>query len=156
MIHALVRRKIRAVFACLSAGDATPVLASLAPRFTCYFHGDHALGGVRTRHHTILAWWERLFRLLPGARFAVEDILVNGPPWHVRVALTARVVGILPDGQRYENRLMQHIHLRWGRITRVETLEDLQHLQRALDDVAAAGNAEALAPPLQDVESTLP
>lgn len=156
MIHAPVRRKIRAVFTQLSAGDAAPMLASLAPRFTYVFHGEHALGGVRRQHHTMRDWWERLFRLLPGARFTVEDILVNGPPWRTRVALTARIVGVLPDGRRYENRLMQHMRMTWGRVTWIETLEDLQNLQRALQAVAAAGNPEAIAPPLEDAEPVSP
>ncbi|WP_198677552.1 hypothetical protein [Leucobacter luti] len=57
---------------------------------------------------------------------------------------------VLPDGHRYENRVMQRMKLRWGRVTAIETLEDLQNLQRALLVVAAAGRPEAIAPPIED------
>ena len=38
--------------------------------------------------------------------------------------------------------------LKWGRVTAVETVEDLQVLQRALKIVADAGNPEASAEPI--------
>ncbi|MEK8104219.1 hypothetical protein NKG94_02030 [Micromonospora sp. M12] len=44
----------------------------------------------------------------------------------------------------------QILHMRWGKITKIRTLEDTVTLQRALDVVAAAGNAEAHAPPITD------
>lgn len=150
MYHRAVRSKVHAVFSRLNSGDATLMLSSLAPAFEYRFLGEHALAGRRTELRTMRQWWDRLFRLLPGARFVIDDILVNGPPWHTRVALSAHVSGVLPNGQRYENRMMQRMLLRWGRVVSIETLENLQLLERALWVVAAAGNSEAIAPPLED------
>src|ERR1700729_824177 len=67
--HAIVRRRIRALFAAVNDGNTEPVLASFAPRFEHAFLGEHALGGAR---HTLPAtrrWYERLYRLLPDIRF---------------------------------------------------------------------------------------
>ena len=47
MYHAIVRRRVVALFAAVSKGDARPVLDGLAPRFEHFFLGDHALGGSR-------------------------------------------------------------------------------------------------------------
>ena len=41
--------------------------------------------------------------------------------------------------------------LRWGKVVSVETLEDLQVLDRALATVAAAGVAETSAAPISDM-----
>jgi hypothetical protein len=42
------------------------------------------------------------------------------------------------------------MYLKWGRITEIHTLEDTVVLQRALDRIAASGNAEAHAEPITD------
>ncbi|WP_051757563.1 hypothetical protein [Prauserella rugosa] len=64
--------------------------------------------------------------------------------------MRSHVSGALPDGARYENTVFQFLTLVWGRVTEVETLEDLQVLERALAAVAAAGVAQAAAPPIAD------
>ena len=50
MYHAIVRRRIEALFAAVNKGNAEPVLASFAPRFEHAFLGEHALGGARFRY----------------------------------------------------------------------------------------------------------
>lgn len=150
MYTMIVRATVRGVFAKINQGDYHAMVDGLADEFTYVFHGEHALGGRRTSKDTMNRWWERTLRLLPGAQFSLLDILVNGPPWRTRVATRARVSGDLPDGTRYENTVFQFLTLRWGRVTEVETVEDLQVLQRALAVVASSGVDEALAEPLQD------
>ncbi|MFC6507607.1 hypothetical protein ACFQBY_03930 [Promicromonospora citrea] len=46
--------------------------------------------------------------------------------------------------------MFQFLTLVWGRVTDVETMEDLQVLERALDVVEAAGVSEAAAAPITD------
>jgi hypothetical protein len=58
------------------------------------------------------------------------------------------VSGPLPNGERYENLVFQFMTLRWGKVSSVETVEDLQVLERALQIVAEAGNSEAGAAPI--------
>ena len=74
MYHAIVRRRIRALFTAINRGDAEPVLTSFARRFEHAFLGEHALGGAR---HTLSAtrrWYERLYRLLPDIHFDLRQI----------------------------------------------------------------------------------
>lgn len=150
MYKAIVRAKVQHVFDRINAGDYQAMVDGLADEFTYVFHGDHALGGRRTSRDAMVLWWERTMRLLPGARFDLQDILVNGGPWRTRVATRARVSGTLPGGEPYENTVFQFLTLRWGRVSEVETVEDLQVLEKALALVAAAGVHEALAAPIEN------
>ncbi|APU19245.1 nuclear transport factor 2 family protein [Actinoalloteichus sp. GBA129-24] len=150
MYHRFVARRVRRIFAMISAGDWQPMVDGMAPSFTYRFHGEHALSGSRHTTGALRAWWERCFRLMPDPTFRVEEVLVTGPPWSTRVATVLTVTADLADGSRYENVVHQFVRMRWGRITEVRTLEDTLVLQRALDRLAASGFAEAHAAPITD------
>lgn len=150
MYHLIVRRKVRQIFTAINDGDPGPMVESLSPEFVYRFHGDHALGGTRRTVDGMTQWWARVMRLLPHARFDVEEVIVTGWPWGTRIALRARVAGDLAGGEKYENTMFQFMSLRWGRVTSIETLEDLQVLDRALERLAATGCDEAAAPPITD------
>lgn len=152
MYRLLVATRVRRILARLSAGDWEAMTNSLAPRFTYRFYGDHALGGERHTREAMQDWWQRVFRLLPGARFEARDILVAGWPWATRVATDVVVRATLPDGTPYENVLNQFLRLRWGRIIEVRTLEDTQKLERMLREQAASGVEEAMSVPITDRE----
>jgi ketosteroid isomerase-like protein len=149
MYRAIVARRARAAWRHLGAGDYEYVLGQLAPSFSHSFAGDHALGGTRRTIDSQRAWFERLGRLLPGVAFTVEDVLVAGWPWRTRVAVILSVRAEIA-GQDYENQLAQTLELRWGRITRIHTLEDTLKLAGALERLAASGIEEAGAAPISD------
>jgi ketosteroid isomerase-like protein len=151
MFHAIVRRRVRHVFARLSAGDCQPMLESLAPRFSYRFEGDSPIAGVRTTQAGMRAWWQRMYRLFPGLAFEVRDIVVAGGPWHTRIFTQLDFVKPLPDGTPYRNVVMQRMVMRWGRITEIHTLEDTQRCMRLLAWQAARGKEEAQAAPITDV-----
>lgn len=150
MYKRIVRAKVRAVFERINTGDYMTMVDGLSPSFEYRFHGDHALGGRRTTQESMIRWWQRVLDLLPEARFDIHDILVNGAPWNTRIAVRAAVSGDLPGGVRYENTVFQFMTLAWGKVVSVETIEDLQVLERALAAVAATGKPEALAAPIID------
>ena len=150
MYRLIVAARIRGIFEKLSAGDPEAMIRSLAPRFTYRFYGDHALGGERTSASAMRAWWGRVFRLLPGIRCEVRDVLVAGWPWSTRATTDVAVYVALPDGTRYENVVNQFVRLRWGRVTEIRTLEDTQKLARALEALASSGYSEAVAAPITD------
>ena len=150
MYRLIVAAKIRSIFTRLNAGDWEAMVNSLAPHFTYHFYGDHALGGERTTHDAMRAWWGRFFRLVAHVRFEPRDVLVAGWPWSTRVATEMTVYVTLPDGTKYENVVHQFVRLRWGRVTEVRTLEDTQKLARALQALAASGVEEATAAPITD------
>jgi ketosteroid isomerase-like protein len=149
MYRATVARRVRTAWEHLARGDYAYVLDQLAPTFTHSFAGDHALGGERSSHAAQRAWFERLFRLLPGVELRVEDVLVGGWPWRTRAVALIRVRAIVA-GRLYENDVAQTIELRWGRITRIHNLEDTQKLAAALERLVAAGVDEARAEPITD------
>lgn len=150
MYKRIVRAKVRTVFERINAGDHMAMVDGLARSFEYRFHGDHALGGRRTTRESMIRWWERVLDLLPGAQFSIRDVLVNGGPWRTRIAVRAVISGDLPDGTRYENTVFQFMTLAWGKVVSVETVEDLQVLERALTAVAEAGKPEAHAAPISD------
>lgn len=151
MIYAgIVKKKVKETFDAINAGNYAVMIDGLADEFTYHFHGDHALGGFRNTRASMRAWWERIMKILPGAKFEVREVLVSGGPWRTRLAVTTSVQGDLPDGTVYSNMMIQLMTLRWGKVTEVETLENLQELERALRVSAAAGFYEAAAPPIID------
>jgi ketosteroid isomerase-like protein len=147
MYRAIVAHRVRTAWDRLGEGDYEYVLDQFAPVFTHSFAGEHALGGERASRAAQRAWFERLFRLLPGIAFRVEDVLVRGWPWRTRAVALIHVRAAVAD-QPYENEVAQTIELRWGRITRIDNLEDTQKLAAALERLAQAGLDEARAEPI--------
>jgi ketosteroid isomerase-like protein len=148
MYHAIVRRRIKALFAAVNRGDAEPVLAMFAPRFEHVFLGDHALGGERTTLPATRRWYERLYRLLPDIHFDLRDIAVSGGPWNTIVVIDWDETNTGTDNVRTHNRGIHVVHLRWGRATRLIICPDTLGLKATLDRLSAAGNAEASAAPI--------
>ena len=129
----LIRRNIRA----LNSGRYGPALAMFSPDAQLTFPGQNSwsrqfreptLG--RERHVThrdrseIEAFLKRYCEL--GIQMAVEDILVNGPPWNLRAAMRARVWIDGKDGGEdiYTNRAVVFVRSRWGKIVSQEDYED--------------------------------
>jgi ketosteroid isomerase-like protein len=130
----------------MAAHDHAPVLAQFADSFEYRFVGDHALGGVRHTRAVQDEWFRRLFRLFPDIQFTVRDVLVAGWPWRTRAVALIDV--FVPRDGGYRNEVAQTIELRWGRITKINTLEDTQKLDRVLKSMAGEGVAGATAEPL--------
>jgi ketosteroid isomerase-like protein len=145
----IVARRVRTAWRHLAAGDYEYVLDQFAPGFEYTFVGDHALGGTRHSREAMTGWFERIFELFPGIRFEVADVLVKGWPWRTRAVVLVDVRTEVA-GEPYRNEVAQTIDLRWGRITRIRTLEDTQKLAGALDRLAAAGVHEAQLAAIED------
>lgn len=144
----IVEAKIRSVFDQINAGNYMVMVDGLGDPFSYHFHGDHALGGRRTSRDAMIRWWQRITTLLPGAQFTIHEVIVRGAPWNTRIAVRSTVKGPLPNGETYSNTVFQFMTLKWGKVTDVETVEDLQVLAHALDVVAASGNSDAAAAPI--------
>lgn len=155
MYHRFVKSKVRSAFAQITAGNWEPMIKALAPRFSYRFYGDSALSGERHTTEAVRQWWQRSFRLMPNATFDLLDIVVSGSPWNTSIATAVTVHGRFADGSSYENIFNQFMHMKWGRVTEIRTLENTEVLQRAMDRLAAAGYEEAHAVPITD-ESAAP
>jgi ketosteroid isomerase-like protein len=147
--HALVRRRLRTIFARLSAGDFDFVVRQFHPRARHWFAGDgHALAGVRTTPDGIAAWYRRLAAVFPGIRFTMKQIAVAGPPWDTLAAVEWSEE--VPGGSTLPNQGVFLIRLRWGKALAFHVHCDTARLERNLALVAAGGVREAAAPPLVD------
>jgi ketosteroid isomerase-like protein len=150
MYHAVIRRRIRALFDAVSRGDAEPVLRAFAGRFEHCFLGQTALGGARHTPAATRRWYERLYRLLPDISFALRRIWVSGAPWNTLVVVEWDETNSATDGVRTTNRGFHIIRLRWGRATELVICPDTAGLKATLDRLGAAGVAEARAAPIVD------
>jgi ketosteroid isomerase-like protein len=148
MYHAIVRRRIRALFDAVNKGDAEPVLRAFAPRFEHAFLGDHALGGSRQTLSATRRWYERLYRLLPDIRFDLRSIAISGGPWNTIVVVEWDETNSGTDNVRTSNHGFHVVQLRWGRATRLVICPDTIGLKATLDRLNAAGTTEALAAPI--------
>lgn len=136
-IRALMRHSINK----LNQGDYALMLKMASPDFELAFPGENSWSTMfrsqilgRQRHATHRGIDEaRAFAgrfVAEGVQFRVEDILVNGPPWNVRIAV--RVHGFIPrpDGgpDDYANRAVLFLEFRWGRLVRWDDYEDTQRI----------------------------
>ena len=148
MYHAIVRRRITAAFAGLSAGRIEAITDELAQDAVHYFVGTHALSGTRRTPDAIRAWYERLLRLLQGIRFTVHEVRVSGWPWLTQVEAIWTETNGGTDGVWTSAEDVNLIEIRWGRVTSLRIYPETAALERTLQRIAAKGTAEALAAPI--------
>jgi ketosteroid isomerase-like protein len=149
MYRKIVESQVRKAWRHLAAGNYAYVLEQFAPRFEYSFAGDHALGGTRHTREAMTGWFGRLFELFPGIRFEVADVLVKGWPWRTKAVVLVDVQTSVA-GEPYRNEVAQTLELRWGRITKIRTLEDTQKLAGALQRLSEAGVVEAELAAIED------
>lgn len=150
MYKAIVAKRIRNIFNEINSGHCQPMIDGLSPEFKYIFHGDHSLSGSRTSLKSMELWWSRVFHLLPGAQFTIHQIVVQGHPWNTTVAVRQSIsIADSTDGG-YSNVVMQFMHLRWGKVTRIETLEDTKKLGLYLSKLDVKKFPDAMAPPIVD------
>jgi ketosteroid isomerase-like protein len=135
MYKAAVRWMIRRNISKLNAGDYGPALAMYADDVEFSFPGDNSwadefrpfeAGRQASVTHRGKDEMERFLQRFTaaGIRMEVEDILVNGPPWHLRAAVRAHVWSPGPDGDRYANRAVLFVTAAWGKLHTHEDYED--------------------------------
>ena len=148
MYKSAVRWMIRRNIARLNAGDYGPVLAMFSDDVEFSFPGDNSWADEfrpvqRGRHahvtHRGKAEMERFLQRYvdAGLQMEIEDILVNGPPWHTRAAVRAHDWSPGESGDRYQNRAVMFVTARWGKLIAQEDYEDTERAT-AFDRVLAA------------------
>ena len=142
MYKAAVRARLRRQIAQLNAGNYGPLLKMAAPDAELTFPGDNswsrmfrdpqrgrAVSPTHRGRAELEAFAQRF--VANGLRIDVDDILVNGPPWHMRICVratdgTSDVNGV----EVYNNRVAVFVEARWGRIRRWEDYLDTERVQR--------------------------
>lgn len=135
----LVGRVIRRQFGHLSAGDWRTPVRRFAPDAVLRFPGDHALAGEFRGRAAIEGWFGRAWSLF-DMDFTVDDVVVSGPPWDIRIATRWRNAPRTADGRVFPNRGMQYARIRFGRVVEDELYEDTQVLAEAVAHAASQGD----------------
>lgn len=148
MYGPLVRRRVEAIFALLSRGEWDAIVARLAEDVRHVFPGESPLGGERNSRLAVLRWFERLGRLFPGHEFEVHHVTASGPPWDLWIAVQWTALLRPRAGEPYENDGAHWIRVQLGRVTCFHAYLDTQRIAAACATMAAAGIAEAEAPPI--------
>jgi len=149
MYKSVVKQRVRSMYGAFNRGNYRPLLDSFAREFAYTFVGDgHPLAGTRRTRETMEAQFQRVLRLFPGIHFSVGDIVVNGPPWNTRGAVSVGVKATLPGGYPYENEYVQLMRMRWGRVTAVRTVIDTARLTNAFAHLVSSGVTEAASAPV--------
>jgi ketosteroid isomerase-like protein len=148
LYRAIVKQRIRQAFDHVNNHRWDELMTSISPRVQHRFGGVHAIGGERHDRAALRLWFERLARVLPGLRLEINDIWVQGWPWHTMVFVQWDGTATLLNGDGYFQHAVHVITLRWGKITALDVFEDSQAVDHALTSQAAAGLKEAVAEPI--------
>ncbi len=147
MYHRIVKRRLRRAFEDINAGRYDRIVPQFAPAHRHAFLGEHALGGTRRGLEATRAWYGRLARVFPDLRFDVRSIAVAGGPWDT-VAMIEWIDNFTVNGTPAGNQGVHVFRLRWGRVVELSVYCDTAKLRRYLEEKAAGGLAEAIAPPI--------
>lgn len=133
-VRAMVRHSIRK----LNEGDPGVLLRMASPSAELCFPGHNSWASQfrpvvkgRQQHVTHRGLDEcRAFaqRFVDDEiQFVIEDMLVNGPPWNIRIALRVHDYSLDAEGRdRYNNRAVAFLVIRWGRLISWEDYEDTE------------------------------
>lgn len=163
MYKTAVRALVRYSIARLNDGDPGLLLRLASPEVQLAFPGDNSWAAMhrpvekgRHRHVThrgideCRAFAERF--VAAGLCLVIEDILVNGPPWNLRVAVRAHdhLAGAGDGAEHggsdvYNNRVVAFMEMRWGRLVAWEDYEDTERIAQWDARVAGEGNPGGVA-----------
>jgi ketosteroid isomerase-like protein len=138
MYKASVRCMIRRNIQKLNDGNYRPALAMFRDDATLSFPGENQWANQHRRtekarerfathrgREEIEAFLQRYVGA--GIQMAVEDILVNGPPWNTRAAVRVHDWVEGDDGNdQYNNRAVLFVDTSWGKIRAQEDYEDTE------------------------------
>jgi ketosteroid isomerase-like protein len=140
MYKATARWMVKRAIRHLNEGDYGPALALFADDGVLCFPGDNRwsgqirpveLGRDAFVSHRGRAEIEQFLQAYVAERLqmVVDDVLVNGPPWHMRIAVRVHHWAPAEDGtDAYTNRAILFAESKWGKIRRQEDYEDTERV----------------------------
>jgi ketosteroid isomerase-like protein len=149
IIGAVARRRYKTGLAALERGDLDHFLEYFNDNFEFFFSGESPLGTNLHSKPALRLWCERLHRLLSAPRFELHDVVVQGWPWDLTMAIRASIHSTAL-GEPYRNEFGQFLRLRNMKVTEDYVIEDTQRFERLCRRLVAAGVAEAGAGPITD------
>jgi ketosteroid isomerase-like protein len=122
MLSLVTLTLMRRVYRDATRGRFGLIAALAADDVVFVFPGSTSFSGTFHGKQQLLEWLSRFATLAP--RIEVLDAAVAGPPWNMRV--TVRLDDSI--GPDYHNRVMELLHMRWGRLRRLEVFLDTELL----------------------------
>lgn len=121
MLNWPIARALDAVTGRLNQGDPSLMVRMFADDVTFVFPGDSSWAGEYRGKEEIRAFLDRF--VSSGLRITIDEVLSNGWPWDLRLAVRYHDVAHGPDGALvYENDGFIYDRIRWGRIVHHEVL----------------------------------
>lgn len=148
MYKLIVGRIVRQTFEAMSRGDYEAPLEKFAPDVHFQFAGDHAMAADVHDSASAREWFVRTWEMFDDIHFKPLELVISGFPWNTRVVTHFAITANMPKGRRYENRGMQLLRLRWGRVVEDLIIEDTQVVASALEYLASNGVESASLPPI--------
>ena len=133
-----VRRLVYDAFERLNRRDVEGVLKLFDDDVYFRFPGMHELAIECTTKDELREWFDRLFARLPSLRFDVDDVIVAGPPWNLRICTRYRGRTESATGRVSTYEGMQYLRLRWHTVFSEELFPDTQAFAAYLDGAFAA------------------
>jgi ketosteroid isomerase-like protein len=127
----LVERRVRRAYAGFDRGDPSVALRAFGEGSSFTFGGCSPLAAELTGREQIDSWFAGLMRL--GLEWEVEEVIVSGPPWAIRIVTryTSRARG--PDGLvEMLNRGVQYARFRWFKVAAERVYPDTAEFDRWL------------------------
>ena len=132
----LVGRVIRMGYAQAVAGNPKMLMTMAADDIEFTFPGHNSFATRITSKSEVADWMARFASMSP--RFDVEDVIVSGLPWNMRVAV--RFTDAIGDD--YRNQGVEYLRIRWGKLRSIEVFLDTERISQwesRHPEVVAAG-----------------
>ena len=149
IIGAVARRRYSAGLAALERGDLDVFLEYFNDDLEFVFSGESPLGANLHSKRALRLWCERFHRLLPSPRFEIQNVVAEGWPWNLTMAIRASIRSTVL-GEPYRNEFGQFLRLRNMKVAEDFVIEDTQRFERLCRRLLDAGIAEAGADPITD------
>jgi ketosteroid isomerase-like protein len=131
MLSWVTKRVLDHNLARLNAGDARPLLRMDAKDVRFRFPGDSSWACEIQGRDELARWLQRFIDT--GLEIHADEVVVQGPPWNMRICIRGHDHLDL-DGERvYENRYVIWGRIAWGLLREYEVYEDTQK-SKALDE----------------------
>jgi ketosteroid isomerase-like protein len=129
---------LRRNMASLNRGDYAPLLRLDAPDVRFRFPGDSSWATELAGREDLGRWLQRFVDT--GLEIHADEVVVQGPPWNMRLCIRGTDHLDTEDGRVYENRYVIWGRIAWGRLRDYEVYEDTQ-ASKALDGYLQAREA---------------
>jgi ketosteroid isomerase-like protein len=113
---------IRRGYAQAVAGQPKMLMTLAAEDVEFVFPGQNSFAGRLRGKDELASWMERFAAMSP--EFDIQDVVVSGPPWNMRVAVRFRDA----IGDDYRNEGVEYLRLQWGKVRKLEVFVDTERI----------------------------